>query len=79
MSRFHIALFDHSVLQGRIYSLMPKEPLKLLNGHSFINGHCRQCPSELMRMYFLYIQPLTHFSKPMFDATDLYTFMEPLM
>ncbi len=36
MSRFYIALFDHCVLQGRVYSLMPKEPLKLLYGHSFI-------------------------------------------
>ena len=27
MSRFDVALFDHCILQGRIYSLMPKEPL----------------------------------------------------
>ena len=72
MSRFHVALFDHRILQGRIYSLMPKEPLKLLDWHSFINGHCRKRPPELMRMHFGDVQPLAHIAEPMLDAADLY-------
>ena len=75
MSCFHIALFDHCVLQSRIYSLMPKEPLKLLNRHSFINGHCRKRPPELMRMHFRDVQPLAHFTEPMLYTADLYPFM----
>lgn len=72
MSRFHIALFDHCVLQGRIYSLMPKEPLKLLYRHSLINGHCRQRPPKLMRMYFRNVQTSAHLAEPMLDAANLY-------
>ena len=64
MSNFDIALFDHCILQGRIYSLMPQEPLKLLHGHSFVNRHCSEGSSEFVRMYSRKRKPLTKFTQP---------------
>lgn len=72
MSRFHVTLLDHRILQGRIYPLMPKKPLKLLDRHSFINGYCRKRPPELMRMHFRNVQSLAHFAESMLNPADLY-------
>ena len=38
MRKFHIALFYHSILKRRIYSLMPKQVLKLLQDTSRETG-----------------------------------------
>ena len=51
MRCFYIALLHYRALQGRVYPLMFKEPLKLLNRHSLINRHCCQRPPELVRMH----------------------------
>lgn len=32
----YISLIDHCILQGCIYTLMPKELLNLFDGHAFI-------------------------------------------
>ena len=37
MGDLYISLIDHSILQGCIYALMPKELLNLFEGHVFIN------------------------------------------
>ena len=63
MSKLHIALFDHCVLQGRIYSFMPQELLKLLDGHSLINRHSSKGSSEFVRVYLQHSQAFPHFSQ----------------
>ena len=44
----NIGLVDHGVLESGVKTLMTEQVLDLLDGHTLINGHCRQCPSELV-------------------------------
>ena len=57
---------------------MPKEPLKLLNRHSFINRHRRQSPSKFMGMYFWYIKFFSYFAEScLFNRTISPTLLLP--
>ena len=75
MGNFDITLFDHCVLQGRIYLSMPQKLLKLLNRHSVVDCHrCKSTP-ELVRMYFLKSQPFSKFTQANLDAADFQSFV----
>lgn len=38
---------------------MAKQSLHLLNRHTFVNSHRRQCSFEFMRMYLVYAELLS--------------------
>ena len=51
MREFDIGLIHHSITHGGINLYMTEQFLHLLHRHPFINSHCCQCPTELMRVY----------------------------
>ena len=60
VGHLNIGLVDHRVLEGGVKTLMTEQMLNLLDGHTFVNGHCCQCPSELMWMHLGHIQVLSY-------------------
>ena len=60
VGHLHIGLVDHRVLEGGVKTLMTEQVLHLLDGHTFVDSHCRQCPSELMWMHLGHIQVFTY-------------------
>jgi len=73
MSKLHITLFDHCILQSRIYSFMPQELLKLLNGHSLVDGTGSHGAAELMRVDLVQIQLAAQLPQTDLHAADLQT------
>jgi len=41
MGKLYVLLIDHSILQRRIHTLMPKKLLNLLDSHTFIDGYAQ--------------------------------------
>ena len=75
MSGFHIALFNHGVLQGGVDSLVPEEALELFDRHAFVDRHCRESSPEFMRVNFRNIETLSEFAEALFDSSDSYSFV----
>ena len=75
MSNLYVALFNHCVLQGRIYSPVPQELLQLLDGHTFVNCYCCQSSSEFMRVHLGDTKLPSVLTKTNLYATDLQALM----
>ena len=69
MCYFHVLLVNHRIVQRSIYSDMAQKLLDLLNGHSSVDSHCRQCPAELVWMNFINVHNLAHFSQSNLNTT----------
>ena len=75
VGHFDIGLVDHCILKSSIQTLMTEQVLDLLDRHTLVNGHCCQCPSELMWMYLCHVQSSTNLSQSYLNAAYLQPFM----
>ena len=66
-----IGLVDHRVLEGGVKTLMTEQMLYLLDGHTFIDGHCRQCPAKFVWMHLCHIQVFTYVPQADFNSAYL--------
>ena len=70
MSDFDIVLIHHCIVQGCVYLAMAQQTLDLLYGHSLVDCHGSQCPSELVRVYATDICILTQLTEAILDSVD---------
>lgn len=73
MRVFHVALVDHGVAQGGFYAAVAQKHLDLFDGHTFVDGTCCHCASELMGMDALAQRKPPEFAQARFDGVDLQT------
>ena len=75
MGKFNIALLDHDVLEGCVYSLVPQKTLQLFHGHSLVNRHGGERSAEFVGVYPRQFQGVPPFLKTGFHAVDFQTFI----
>lgn len=75
MGKFNIALLDHGVLEGCVYSLVPQKTLQLFHGHSLVNRHGGERSAEFVGVYPRQFQGVPQFPKTGFHAVDFQTFI----
>ena len=72
---FYVVLIHHCVLQRSIKTLMSKEMLHLLDGHSFVYRHSGEGATELVWVYSRQVQLLPKAAQSHFDSAYLEPFV----